>query len=55
MTKISEILMGRTTIRKYTSEPVEDKLLERLLEMGCRASTTGNMQVYSIIVTRDKK
>ena len=23
--------------------------------MGCRASTTGNMQVYSIIVTRDKQ
>ena len=47
--------MGRTTIRKYTSEPVEDKLLESLIEMGCRASTTGNMQVYSIIVTTDQE
>jgi len=23
--------------------------------MGCRASTTGNMQVYSIIITRDEQ
>ena len=23
--------------------------------MGCRASTTGNMQVYSIIITRDEE
>ena len=48
-----EILLGRRTIRKYTSDPVDENLLMDILEMGCRASTTGNMQVYSIIVTRD--
>lgn len=55
MTKTSDILLNRRTIRKYSSEPVEDKLLNDLLLMGCRASTTGNMQVYSIIVTRDNQ
>jgi nitroreductase len=53
MTNISDTLLERRTIRKYTSEPVDDKLLKELLVMGCRASTTGNMQVYSIIITRD--
>jgi nitroreductase len=53
MTNISDILLNRRTIRKYSAEPVDDKLLNDLLLMGCRASTTGNMQVYSIIVTRD--
>lgn len=53
MTKTSEILLGRTTVRKYSSEPVEDKLLNSLIKMACRASTTGNMQVYSIIITRE--
>jgi nitroreductase len=48
-----EILLGRRTIRKYTSDPVDENLLSDILEMGCRASTTGNMQVYSIIITRD--
>jgi len=53
MATISDTLLKRRTIRKYTSEPVDDKLLNELLVMGCRTSTTGNMQVYSIIITTD--
>jgi len=53
MSTITDILLERRTIRKYKSEPVNDMLLNDLLNMGCRASTTGNMQVYSIIITRD--
>lgn len=52
---INDTLLSRRTIRKYTSEPVEDKLLADILKKGCRTSTTGNMQVYSIIVTRDQE
>jgi nitroreductase len=48
-----DILLSRRTIRKYTSQPVDDKLLDELLLKACRASTTGNMQVYSVIITRD--
>ena len=55
MKDFSDILNNRRTIRKYTSEPIDDKLLNELLTMGCRASTTGNMQVYSIIITRDEQ
>jgi nitroreductase len=50
---ISDTLLNRRTIRKYSSRPVEDKLLNEIIKKGCRASTTGNMQVYSIIITRD--
>jgi len=50
----SDFLQTRRTIRKYSSEPVDDIVLDSLLNKGCRASTTGNMQVYSIIVTRDE-
>jgi nitroreductase len=50
----SDYLLTRRTIRKYSSQPVENNILNSILEKGCRASTTGNMQVYSIIVTRDE-
>jgi nitroreductase len=53
MTAISDILLNRRTIRKYTSVSVEEDLLRKILTMGCRASTTGNMQVYSIVINRD--
>ncbi len=54
MTDTENILLNRRTIRKYTRQQVPDNLLDRLLMAACRTSTTGNMQVYSIIVTRDE-
>jgi nitroreductase len=41
------------TIRKYTDKQIEPKLLTLLLESACRASNTGNMQAYSIVLTTD--
>ncbi|MCD4770529.1 MAG: nitroreductase family protein [Bacteroidales bacterium] len=46
-------LKNRKTIRKYSNRKVNDALLTELLEAAARTSTTGNMQVYSIIVTKD--
>ena len=54
MTDISKIFFERKTIRKYSSKTIGDELLDSLLSAGCRASTTGNMQVYSIIITREE-
>lgn len=47
-----ESIKNRRTIRKYRSEDISDELLNELLEEACRASTMGNMQLYSIVVTR---
>jgi len=45
----------RRTVRKYSDMEIDPSLLEKILAAGTRASTTGNMQVYSIIVTRDEE
>jgi len=42
------------SIRQYKADLVSDELLEEILEAGIRASSSGNMQTYSIIVTRDR-
>ena len=42
----------RRTIRKYTQQPVSDELLNRLIEDASRTQTMGNLQLYSVIVTR---
>ena len=49
-----ESLKNRRTIRKYSDRPVSDELLNELLEIAARTSTTGNMQLYSVVVTRDE-
>ena len=42
----------RRTIRKYTQQPVSDELLNRLIEDASRTQTMGNLQLYSVVVTR---
>ncbi|NDV81151.1 NADPH-dependent oxidoreductase [Bacteroides sp. 51] len=48
-----ESMKNRRTIRKYLSKEISLDLLNDLLETSFRASTTGNMQLYSVVVTRD--
>ncbi|TCO06060.1 NADPH-dependent oxidoreductase [Natronoflexus pectinivorans] len=50
-----DALKAHRSIRKYKNQKVEEQLLNSILEAGCRASTTGNMQVYSIIATTAEK
>ena len=44
----------RRTIRKYQEKSIPESLLNDLLEVAARASNTGNMQLYSVVVTRDQ-
>lgn len=48
-----ESIKNRRTIRKYQQKDISETLLNEMLEISFRASTVGNMQVYSVIVTRD--
>lgn len=42
----------RRTIRRYTARDIEPKLLNRLLTEASRTQTMGNLQLYSVVVTR---
>lgn len=55
MESTRNILINRRTIRKYRNEEISSELLNEILEEGCRASTTGNMQLYSIIISLDEE
>ncbi len=46
-------IFDHRSIRKYKCDPIPEDILNKILEAGFRASTTGNMQVYSIIVTKN--
>lgn len=47
--------LNRRTIRKYSDKEVSDELLKDLLIKASHAPTTGNMQLYSVVITRDKE
>jgi len=46
-----DILNNHRTVREYSAQKIDSKLLNKLLESACRASNTGNMQTYSIVLT----
>jgi len=45
-------LLTRRTIRKYSAHAVGDDLLNRLFTEAARTQTMGNLQLYSVVVTR---
>jgi nitroreductase len=47
-------IFNHRSIRKFKNINIDEDTLNLILEAGSRASTTGNMQVYSIIVTKDE-
>ena len=51
---VMDAIHQHRSIRAYKPDPVPEALLQEILAAGVRASSSGNMQTYSIIVTRDR-
>ena len=45
-------LLTRRSIRKYSDQAVSNGLLNRLMNEAARTQTMGNLQLYSVVVTR---
>lgn len=52
---IDRYFANRRTVRRYTAQEVAPELLTQLLEEATHAPNTGNMQLYSVIVTRSEE
>ena len=48
-------LLTRRSIRKYAHREVTEQLLGRLLTEAARTQTMGNLQLYSVVVTRSEE
>ncbi len=55
MNETLNTLLNHRTIRNYKSDPISQEVLDQILAAGIQTSTTGNMQVYSVIVTQDQE
>jgi nitroreductase len=50
-----EAILSRRSIRKYTTKPVPDNLIQKLLEAAMSAPSAGNEQPWHFIVIKDRK
>lgn len=46
-------LQQRQSVRSYQNRPIEDELLEHILNVGLHGASGGNIQPFTIIVERD--
>lgn len=49
---IYDVIHNHASIRSFKKDPIPENVLEKILLAGSRASSSGNMQSYSIIVTK---
>ena len=49
-----ELAQSHRSIRSFTKQQIDDDLLQKLLMAGLRSSSSGNMQTWSVIVTKDE-
>ena len=50
-----ESIKNRTSIRKYADREISEDLLNSLLQEAERTPTMGNLQLYSVVVTRSEE
>ncbi|MCL2247544.1 MAG: nitroreductase family protein, partial [Lentimicrobiaceae bacterium] len=55
MNSTVKTILEHRSIRKFTSQDIDEQTLDLILKAACNGSTMGNMQLYSIIVTKDKE
>ena len=53
MKSVFETLENRSTTRSFKPDPVPENILAKIISTSLRAPSAGNMQNYSIIVTKD--
>jgi len=47
-----DVINRHRSIRRYKPDPVPDEMLQKALAAGLRASSSGNMQTYSIVAAQ---
>jgi len=50
---MTSVLLNHKSIRKFKQDAIDEEIIQSILNAGIRASNTGNMQVYSIVISRD--
>ena len=48
-----ELLLNHRSVRRYQNRAIPQEVLNRVLECGMRGPNTGNMQIYSVVVTQE--
>jgi len=52
---IIDLIHQHVSIRRYTREPVTQEMIETIVKAGQKASTSSNLQIYSVVAVMDEQ
>lgn len=53
--KEAKYFEGRGSVRRYKQEKIADETINEIIRLAAKAPTTGNMQLYTVIVTSSEE
>ncbi|MCR4394901.1 MAG: nitroreductase family protein, partial [Dehalococcoidales bacterium] len=53
--EVNAAILGRRSIRKYKPDPVDEKILNQVLEAARQAPSWANTQCWRLVVVKDKE
>ena len=53
--ELTEAIKRRRSVRRFKSDPVDDKIIKKIIELGNLAPSAGNLQPRDFIVVKDKE
>ena len=54
MNQVIELLMNHRSIRAFKPDPIPDSTVETIVRAAQMASTSSNVQAYSVIAIKDR-
>ena len=55
MNQVINLMHQHRSIRKYKADPVSDEMIKSIIQSGQQASTSSNLQLYSVVVTTNQQ
>ena len=53
--ELTEAIKRRRSVRRFKSDPIDDKIIKKIIELGNLAPSAGNLQPRDFIVVKDKE
>lgn len=53
--EVLECIQSKRSVRKYKDRKIEEKTIQTLIELGCKASTGCNLQPWGFVIIQNKE
>ena len=53
--ELTEAIKRRRSVRRFKSDPIDDKIIKKIIELGNLAPSAGNLQPREFVIVKDRE